>query len=110
MRERRNRVRRWKKETTLPPRKGKQIWFIGLSFGREKCVVIYLVLLKTLSLWEFLYWLCGTRQRSWLRRWTTRRKDAGSIHDEIIGFYFSIYLILPAALGLGVYSAFNRNE
>jgi hypothetical protein len=25
MRERRNRVRRWKKETTLPPRKGKQI-------------------------------------------------------------------------------------
>jgi hypothetical protein len=23
---------------------------------------------------------------------------------------FSIYLILPAALSLGVYSAFNRNE
>jgi hypothetical protein len=24
--------------------------------------------------------------------------------------FFSIYLILPAALGLGVYSASNRNE
>jgi hypothetical protein len=24
--------------------------------------------------------------------------------------FFSVYLILPAALGPGVYSAFNRNE
>jgi hypothetical protein len=30
-----------------------------------------------------------------------------SIHDEVI---FSIYLIIPAALGPGVYSASNRNE
>jgi hypothetical protein len=29
--------------------------------------------------------------------------------DEANGF-FSIYLILPAVLGSGVYSAFNRNE
>jgi hypothetical protein len=29
--------------------------------------------------------------------------------DEVIDF-FSIYLILPAALGPGVYSASNRNE
>jgi hypothetical protein len=29
--------------------------------------------------------------------------------DEVIGF-FSIYLILTAALGYGVYSASNRNE
>jgi hypothetical protein len=32
---------------------------------------------------------------------------AGSIPDEV---NFSIYLILPAALGPGVYSASNRNE
>jgi hypothetical protein len=32
---------------------------------------------------------------------------ADSIPDEVI---FSIYLILPAALGLGDYSASNRNE
>jgi hypothetical protein len=34
---------------------------------------------------------------------------AGSSPDEVIGF-FSIDLILPAALGPGVYSASNRNE
>jgi hypothetical protein len=33
----------------------------------------------------------------------------GSIPDEVIGF-FSIDLIIPAALGPGVYSASNRNE
>jgi hypothetical protein len=37
----------------------------------------------------------------------TNRKVAGSIPDEVI---FLIYLILPAALGPGVYSASNRNE
>jgi hypothetical protein len=30
--------------------------------------------------------------------------------DEVNDFFFSIYLILPAAIGLGVYSACNRNE
>jgi hypothetical protein len=40
---------------------------------------------------------------------STSRKVAGSIPDEVIGF-FSLYLILPAALGPGVYSASNRNE
>jgi hypothetical protein len=35
------------------------------------------------------------------------RKVEGSIPDEVI---FKIYLILPAALGPGVYSASNRNE
>jgi hypothetical protein len=39
----------------------------------------------------------------------TSRKVAGSSPDEVIG-YFSIDLILPAALGSGVYSACNRNE
>jgi hypothetical protein len=43
----------------------------------------------------------------WLRHYATSRKVAGSIPDEVI---FEIYLIHPAALGLGVYSASNRNE
>jgi hypothetical protein len=34
---------------------------------------------------------------------------AGSSPDEVKGF-FSIHLILPSALGPGVYSASNRNE
>jgi hypothetical protein len=33
-------------------------------------------------------------------RYATSQNDAGSIPDEVIGF-FSIYLILPAALALG---------
>jgi hypothetical protein len=37
----------------------------------------------------------------------TNRNVAGSIPDEVI---FQIYLILPAALGPGVYSASNKNE
>jgi hypothetical protein len=42
-----------------------------------------------------------------LRHWATNQKVAGSITDEV-NFY--IYLILPVALGPGVYSASNRNE
>jgi hypothetical protein len=40
---------------------------------------------------------------------STSRKAAGSFPDEVIGF-FSTDLILPSALGPGVYSASNRNE
>jgi hypothetical protein len=40
---------------------------------------------------------------------TTSRKVAGSRPDEV-NERFSIYLILPAALGPGVYSTFNRSE
>jgi hypothetical protein len=39
----------------------------------------------------------------------TVRKVMGSRPNEVNEF-FSIYLILPAALGAGVYSASNRNE
>jgi hypothetical protein len=39
--------------------------------------------------------------------YATNWKVAGSIPDELI---FLIYLIIPAALGSGVYSASNRNE
>jgi hypothetical protein len=38
-----------------------------------------------------------------------KQKVASSIPDEVIGF-FSIDLILPVALGPGVYSASNKNE
>jgi hypothetical protein len=45
----------------------------------------------------------------WLRHYVTSRKVAGSRPDEVNEFY-SIYLILLAALGPGVHSASNRNE
>jgi hypothetical protein len=45
-----------------------------------------------------------------LRHYAASRKVAGSRPDEVIEFFFSIYLILPAALGPGVYSTSNRNE
>jgi hypothetical protein len=41
--------------------------------------------------------------------YATSREVAGSRLDEVNDF-FSIYLILPAALGPGFYSASNRNE
>jgi hypothetical protein len=43
-----------------------------------------------------------TRYRSWLRHYATSPKVAGSSPDEEIEI-FSIDLILPAALGPGVY-------
>jgi hypothetical protein len=43
----------------------------------------------------------------WLRHYATNWKVSVSIPDEV---NFKIYLILPAALGPGVYSASNRNE
>jgi hypothetical protein len=44
----------------------------------------------------------------WLRHYATIRKVAGSRPHKVNGVL--IYLILPAALGPGVYSASNRNE
>jgi hypothetical protein len=32
-----------------------------------------------------------------VRHYATSRKAAGSNRDEVIGFFFSIYLVLPAA-------------
>jgi hypothetical protein len=37
-------------------------------------------------------------------------KVAGSRPDEMKDVFFSIYLILPVALGPGFYSDSNRNE
>jgi hypothetical protein len=48
-------------------------------------------------------------QQAVVRHCSRSRKYVGSRPDELIGF-FTIYLILPTALGLGVYSASNRNE
>jgi hypothetical protein len=47
---------------------------------------------------------CG---RVRLRHYAENSKVVGSIPVEVI---FSIYLILPGALGPGVYSATNRHE
>jgi hypothetical protein len=43
-----------------------------------------------------------------LRSYDASWKVTGSIPDKFFEF-FSIYLILPAALGSGVYSASNKN-
>jgi hypothetical protein len=45
----------------------------------------------------------------WLKHCVTSRKVGGSRPDEVIKL-FSIYLIPPASLDHGVYSASNRNE
>jgi hypothetical protein len=52
----------------------------------------------------------GPLERSWLRHYAISRKVAGSRPDEVITFFFSIYLILPASVGLGVDSVSNRIE
>jgi hypothetical protein len=46
---------------------------------------------------------------SWLRHHATSWKVVGLRPDKVKEL-FSIYLVLPAALGPGIYSAFNRNE
>jgi hypothetical protein len=45
-----------------------------------------------------------------LKHYAIIGKVAGSRPDEANAFLLSIYLILPAALGSGVYSASNRNQ
>jgi hypothetical protein len=51
----------------------------------------------------------ATTRKSILRHFATTRKVEGSRSDEL-NYFFPIYVILPAALGPGVYSASNRNE
>jgi hypothetical protein len=51
----------------------------------------------------------GKMYGTWLRHYATNCKVAGSKPDEVNEF-FSIYLILSAALGPGVYAASNRSE
>jgi hypothetical protein len=47
-------------------------------------------------------------KRNWLRHRAANRKIGGSIPDEVIEFFSSLFL--PAALGNGVYLACNRHE
>jgi hypothetical protein len=51
----------------------------------------------------------GTLYCSWLRHYARSWEVAGSISDEAIEFFFSSYIILPAALGPGVYPSCNVN-
>jgi hypothetical protein len=48
--------------------------------------------------------------KSRLRHYATSRKVAGSIPDEVIGFFFSIYFSFQIHYGPGVDSTSNRNE
>jgi hypothetical protein len=50
--------------------------------------------------------LAGSAVAYWFRKYVTSREVAGSR----VVIIFSVYLILPAALGPAVYSASNRNE
>jgi hypothetical protein len=45
-----------------------------------------------------------------LGHYATSRNAEGSKPDEINDFFFSIYLILPAAIDPGVYSASDIND
>jgi hypothetical protein len=46
----------------------------------------------------------------WLRHCATGQNVVGLSPDEVNEFFFPICLILPAALGPGIYSASNGNE
>jgi hypothetical protein len=90
---------------------------IGHSKYPKQCTVALLIssdaakllqsLLLLLLLHQSLSVLLRHAVTQWLRNYATNRKVAGSIPDEV---NFPIYLIFPAALGLGVYSASNRND
>jgi hypothetical protein len=55
-----------------------------------------------------MFWVLA-KVLQWLWRCATSRNVSGSTPDEVNEF-FSIFLILPAALGPRVYSASNTNE
>jgi hypothetical protein len=62
--------------------------------------MLLFIFISTTYLWSHAVAWC-------LMHSATSRKVAGSRPDEV---KFSIYLILPAALGPAVYSASNRND
>jgi hypothetical protein len=75
---------------------------VSMSWMLE--LYLYSRLLRPTSLY-LINW--GARGSIVVKALATNRKVACSISDEVT---FLIYLILPAALGPGVYSASNRNE
>jgi hypothetical protein len=58
---------------------------------------------------EFSFYIHSTRC-GWGTVHATSWKVADSSPDEVITFFSSIYMILPAAISPGVYSASNRNK
>jgi hypothetical protein len=58
---------------------------------------------------QYILFILGYAVALWLRHYVTSRKVAGSRPDEVNEFS-SISLILPVALGPGVYSTSNRDE
>jgi hypothetical protein len=59
------------------------------------------------SYYYYYYYLGGARGNMWVRHCDASRKVTGSRPDEISEF---LHLILPAAIGPGYCSAYNRNE
>jgi hypothetical protein len=51
----------------------------------------------------------GKAGTQWLIHYATSRRAAGSSPD-MVNYFFTIYLILPASLGPGVYLTCSRNE
>jgi hypothetical protein len=75
--------------------------FVTLDFLSYSLIAIDLRSIRVKNWGQALAW--------WLRHFVTNRKVAGSRPNEVNGF-FSMYLILPAAIRPGVYSATDRNE
>jgi hypothetical protein len=83
------------------------------SIGSRTCLTgLSAVYLKRGAILFKCFWVLrmGHAVALWLKHYAKSRKVAGSKPDEVNEFFFSICLILPAALGPGVYSASNRNE
>jgi hypothetical protein len=79
-------------------------WFSFLKIANETIKPVFLLIIMLDVLIDG-----GTRYSSWLRHYATNQKVAGSKPDVVIEL-FSIYLILPAALRPGVYSAAVRKK
>jgi hypothetical protein len=87
-------------------------WYSSLAgLGHGICLFakIYVWMLKQLEGSNGFLSCHGTNYFLLLRHYAANRNVTGSRPDEVNDF-LSIYLILPAALVPGVYSAFNSNE
>ena len=53
---------------------------MACSLKAQECLYIYII-----TLYYYYFNVSGTRWRSWWRHWTTKRKVAGSIRNEVVG-------------------------